>query len=194
MLGGPGSGKTWLARRTARLCAEAALDALAAGALPDEVELPLYTTCARLFAAPPGDGIRRAVVVTALGQLPDLGGSRVLDALRVLFEERDAPTVLVADSLDEARGSDDRIRQADTLPAAWRIVLTSRPNSWNRQFAIGGKDPSRQVGILQPLRYPDDVEPFIVGWFSGRPTWAAALAAQLRDRPALQQAATCAAA
>ena len=29
VLGGPGSGKTWLARRTARLCAEAALDALA---------------------------------------------------------------------------------------------------------------------------------------------------------------------
>ena len=126
ILGGPGSGKTWLARRTVRLCAEAALNALAAGALPDEVELPLYTTCARLSAAPPSDGIRRAVVASALGQLPDLGGSRVVDALRVLFEDRDAPTLLVADSLDEAHGPDDRIRQADTLPPAWRIVLTSR--------------------------------------------------------------------
>ena len=155
MLGGPGSGKTWLARRTARLCAEAALEALAAGALLDEVELPLYTTCARLFAAPPGDGIRRAVVASALGLLPDLGGARVLDALRVLFEERDAPTLLVADSLDEARGADDRIRQADTLPPAWRIVLTSRPASWNRQLAIGDDDPSRQAGVLQPLRYPE---------------------------------------
>ena len=48
VLGGPGSGKTWLAKRTARLCAEAALEALAEGAVPDEVELPLYTTCARL--------------------------------------------------------------------------------------------------------------------------------------------------
>jgi len=190
VLGDPGSGKTWLARRTARLCAEAALAALAAGALPDEVELPLYTTCARLSAAPPSDGIRRAVVSGALGQLPDLGGSRVLGALRVLFEERGAPTLLVADSLDEAPGADERIRQADTLPVAWRIVLTSRPTSWNRQLAIGDDDPLRRVGVLQPLRYPHDVEPFINAWFSGRPAWAASLATQLRDRPALQQAAT----
>ena len=190
VLGGPGSGKTWLAKRTARLCAESSLNALAAGAELDEVELPLYTTCTRLSAAPPGDGIRRAVVASALGQLPDLGGSRVTDALQALFEERDTPTLLVADSLDEARGADDRIRQADTLPPAWRIVLTSRPASWNRQLAISDDGPSRQVGVLQPLRYPSDVEPFIAGWFSGRPAWAADLAAQLRNRPALQQAAT----
>ena len=193
VLGGPGSGKTWLAKRSARLCAEAALDALAAGAGTDEVELPLYTTCARLAAAPLNDGIRRAVVGSALGQIPDLGGSRVLDAVRELFENRDAPTLLVADSLDEARNADNadgRIRQADTLPTAWRIVLTSRPASWNRQLAIGNDDPSRRVGILQPLRYPNDVESFITGWFTGRPELAASLAAQLRYRPALQQAAT----
>ena len=75
--------------------------------------------------------------------------------LRVLFEERNAPTLLVADSLDEARGADDRIRQADTLPPSWRIVLTSRPASWNHQLAIGDDDPSRRVGVLQPLRYPE---------------------------------------
>jgi hypothetical protein len=40
------------------------------------------------------------------------------------------------------------------------------------------------------LRYPDDVESFIAAWFSGRPGWAADLKAQLRQRPALQQAAT----
>jgi len=190
VLGGPGAGKTWLARRTARLCAEAALDALAAGALPEEVELPLYTTCARLAAAPPGDGIRRAIVASAFGHLPDLGGSRVQAALQVLFEERNAPTLLVADSLDEARGADDRIRQADTLPPAWRITLTSRPASWSGQLSIGNADPSRLVCALQPLRYPDDVEAFIDGWFCGRPGWASALTAQLRDRPAFQQAAT----
>ena len=190
VLGGPGSGKTWLAKRTARRCAEAALNALTAGAGLDEVELPLYTTCAQLAAAPPGDGIRRTVVTSAFGQLPDVGGSRVLEALRMLFEDRDAPTLLVADSLDEAYGAANRIRQADTLPPAWRIVITSRPSSWNRQFAIGAGDPSRRVGVLQPLRYPGDVEPFIAGWFSGQPQWATGLTAQLRDRPALQQAAT----
>jgi hypothetical protein len=190
VLGGPGSGKTWQAKRTARLCAEAALDALSAGALPDEVELPLYTTCTRLSAALPSEGIRRAIVSAALGQLPDLGGSRILDALRALFEERNAPTLLVADSLDETRGADDRIRQADTLPAAWRIVITSRPGSWNSQLAIGDNDPSRRFGILKPLRYPEDVEPFINAWFSDQPARAADLAAQVRNRPALQQTAT----
>ena len=190
VLGAPGSGKTWLAKRTVRLCAGAALDALKAGAGLDGVELPLYTTCARLAAAPTGDGIRRAIVASALSQLPDVGGSRVLDALRVLFEERDAPTLLVADSLDEARGADDRVRQADTLPAAWRIVLTSRPGSWNRQLSVRHDDPSRRVGLLQPLRYPDDVEPLIAAWFSGRPAQGNVLAGQIRDRPALQQAAT----
>jgi hypothetical protein len=190
VLGGPGSGKTWLARRTARLCAEAALEALAGGAGLEEVELPLYTTCARLAAAPPGDNIRSAVVSTALGHLPDLGGSRVSDALRKLFEERHAATLLVADSLDEAHGADDRIRQADSLPAVWRIVLTSRPASWNRQLNIPDDDQARLVGVLQPLRYPVDVEPFITSWFTGQPASGAVLADQLRNRPGLQQAAT----
>ena len=190
ILGGPGSGKTWLARRTARISALAALEALAEGDLPDEIELPLYTTCAHLFAMPPGDSIRSGIVSSALGQLPDLGGSRVTHAVRVLFEERNAPTLLVLDSLDEARGVDERIRQADTLPTSWRIVLTSRPASWNHQIAIDNDDPSRLVGALQPLVYPDDVEPFITAWFSQRPHWAATLLAQLRDRPALQPAAT----
>ncbi len=42
ILGGPGSGKTWLARRTARRCADTALAALTAGAPLDEVELRVY--------------------------------------------------------------------------------------------------------------------------------------------------------
>ena len=190
ILGGPGSGKTWLARRTARLSAQAALEALAEGAFPDEIELPLYTTCAHLFAVPPGDSIRSGIVSSALGQLPDIGGARVTHALRALFEERNAPTLLVLDSLDEAHGVDERIRQADTLPTSWRIVLTSRPALWNHQLAMGNDDPSRLVGILQSLAYPGDVEPFVMAWFSHRPDRAAMLLAQLRDRPALQPAAT----
>ncbi len=107
VLGGPCSGKTWLARRAARRCAERALRALEDGSPLDEVELPLYTTCARLAAAPPGDGIRRAVVAGALGHLPDLGDARVLEALRVLFEERNAPVLLVGERAfdDDRRGA-----------------------------------------------------------------------------------------
>lgn len=190
VLGGPGSGKTWLARRAARRCAEKALQELRDGVPLDEVELPLYTTCAWLAAAPPGDSIRRAVVSGALGQLPDLGGARVLESLRILFEERNAPVLLVTDSLDEARGADDRIVQADTLPPQWRVLLTSRPSSWGHQLAVTGNRPERRTGVLQPLRYPDDVAPFIDTWFCGQPERASDLKAQLHRRSDLRQAAT----
>jgi hypothetical protein len=190
VLGGPGSGKTWLARRAARLCAEAALDALEAGATVDEVELPLYTTCATLAEMPSGDVIRRAVVSSALSLLPDMGGVRLTDSVQMLFEKRNGPTLLVADSLDEARGADKRVRLADSLPADWRILLTSRPASWRGQLTVSGADAARQVRNLHPLRYPEDVEPIINRWFSGRAAQAEDLRDQLRGRAALQQAAT----
>jgi NACHT domain len=186
ILGDPGSGKTWLARRIVRRCAQNALEALSAGATLDEVELPLYTTCSRLCAAS-GD-IREATVSSSLEYLGDIGGSRLNRALRAFFTERNAPTVLVLDSLDEAHGPDQRLRQADTLP--WRIVLTSRPNSWNRQIIIDEKNNSHCLGRLQPLCYPHDVEHFIRRWFVRRPAAGEALVAQIADRPSLQQAST----
>ena len=186
ILGGPGSGKTWLARRTARRCAEDALEVLAAGGTLEEVELPLYTTCSRLFGA--GGDIREAVVSSALGQIGDLGGSRISKALGVFFAERNAPTMLVIDSLDEAHGPSERLRQASTLP--WRVVLTSRPSSWRHQLPVKDADESHRVGELQPLDYPGDVEPFIERWFAGQPEQGHGLAAQIARRPGLQQAAT----
>ncbi len=186
ILGGPGAGKTWLAKRAARRCAEDALEVLAAGGTLEEVELPLYTTCSRLFGA--GGDIREAVVSSALGQIGDLGGSRISKALGVFFAERNAPTLLVIDSLDEAHGPSDRLRQAGTLP--WRIVLTSRPSSWKNQLTINDTDDSDRAGELQPLWYPGDVEPFIQRWFAGRPEQDNDLAAQIARRPNLQQAST----
>jgi hypothetical protein len=114
------------------------------------------------------------------------------EAVRTLFEERNAPVLLVLDSLDEAPAADERVGQADTLPPTWRIVLTSRPGSWNRQLRIDESQSStyRKVGSLQPLRYPDDVDPFIDRWFAGRPLAAAGLKAELRNRAAIQEAAT----
>jgi hypothetical protein len=186
LLGGPGAGKTWLARRTARHCAENALMALGAGEALDDIELPLYTTCSHLSAA--GGGIRDAAVSSALDQLGDLGGSRLNGALRVFFTGRNAPTLLVIDSLDEAVGIDDRLRQADTLP--WRIILTSRPSSWNSQLVIRADSSSYRAVELQPLQYPEDVEPFIHSWFSDQPDQGRQIAAQIARRPDLQQAAT----
>ncbi|MGH3401537.1 MAG: NACHT domain-containing protein [Streptosporangiaceae bacterium] len=190
VLGGPGSGKTWLARRVARTGAQAALEALAGGRSLEEVELPLYITCARLAAAPQGDVIRTAVISSAVGALPDLGSVHLTNAIRALFEERQAPTLLVADSLDEARGADERVRLAGTLPTRWRIVLTSRPVAWRGQLQLCEADLGQLVGTLEPLRYPDDVEPVIGRWLGSKPAAAAELSAQLRARPALQLAAT----
>jgi len=189
VLGGPGSGKTWLAKRTARRCAQKALHALAAGATLAEVELPIYTTCSRLFTAV-GD-IRSAVVSSALGQIGDMGGSHISAAVGMLLTERNAPTVVVIDSLDEAPGGDERLRQADTLP--WRIVLTSRPSSWDGQLAIkDGKEghKSHCVGELRPLRYPDDVIPFVRMWFTLQPERGSAVVAQIAQSAGLQVSAT----
>jgi hypothetical protein len=186
VLGGPGSGKTWLAKRMARRCAEDALEALAAGESLDEIELPLFTTCSRLFSA--SGSIREAAVSSALDQIGDLGGTRLSASLRRFFTERNVQTILVLDSLDEARGSSERLRQADKLP--WRVILTSRPSSWNHQFIIEEGDDSHQVGELQPLRYPDDIEPFIARWFAARPDWGRDLLSQIARRPGLQRAAT----
>ncbi len=79
-------------------------------------------------------------------------------------------------------------RTADTLP--WRIILTTRPTSWNHQLAIDDRDDSHRLGELQPLRYPGDVESFIARWFAHQPGRGHDLAAQIAHRPGLQQGAT----
>jgi len=192
ILGGPGSGKTWLAKRTARICAEKALTELADSAALDEVELPLYTSCTRLVSGK-GD-IRLSAASSATERIGDLGGSRIVESLRLFFtERRDEPTLLVIDSLDEATDADEareRLREADSLRHPWRVVLTSRPSSWNNQLTIERGNQAHQVGELQPLRYPGDVEPVIEQWFAGQPERGNALTRQIAERPSLQQAAT----
>ena len=187
ILGGPGSGKTWLAKRTARRCAQDALKALAAGESVDEVELPLYTTCYALFRAP-GD-IREATVSSALHQLGDLGGSRTSAALLESFTERNAPTVLVIDGLDEVYGSAERLRQADTLP--WRIVLMGRPSSWNDQLVIEEKNDSHRVGELRPLRYPEDVRHSSGAGLASDPSGARILPPRSRGGPTCSRLRPC---
>ena len=184
-LGGPGSGKTWLAKRLARRCAQQALEALRTGKSPEGVELPLYTTCSEFFKA--GGSVREAAVSSAL-KFADLGSARVSTALKALFVERDGPTLLIIDSLDEASGSDQPLLDADALP--WRIVLTSRPSSWDRQLIPQSGNDSKKVARLQPLRYPEDVESIVAYWFAGQPERSRDIAAQIARRPALQQAAT----
>jgi hypothetical protein len=192
ILGGPGSGKTWLAMRTARIRAEEALKALGDNATLDRVELPLYTTCSRLISTP-GD-IREAAVFSALNWIGDMGGSRIIKALCMSFTERkDEPTLLVIDSLDEAsdiNAARDRLRQIDSLKQPWRVVVTSRRSSWNNQIKIEKGNQAHRIGELRSLHYPDDVEPIIGNWFADNPERGQTLAAQIAQRPGLQLAAT----
>jgi hypothetical protein len=178
--------------RTARICAEEALAALEAGTTLDEVELPLYTTCSRLVSAPAGVGIREAAA-GAIARIGDLGGSRILTALGLLFTERDRRTLLVIDSLDEARDAGeahDRLREADSLRPPWRVVLTSQHSSWNNQLNIQNANPAHRIGDLQPLRYPADVDAVIQQWFANSRPRGQALVNAIAGRPGLQQAAT----
>lgn len=182
VLGGPGAGKTWLAMRTVRRGAQAALAALDSGQTVEDVEVPLYTTAAGLLVAE--GSVRELVVSAAVDRGPDLGGKRATDAVRQFFLDRNDPTLLVIDSLDEAPGSSERLRQVDTLP--WRVMLTSRPSAWNHQLTLDEENSSHVVGELQPLSYPDDVNGFIDSWFSDRPERGASLQAQIAARPELQ--------
>jgi hypothetical protein len=192
ILGGPGSGKTWLAMRTARICAEEALRALETGTALDEVELPLYTACSRL--AGERGNIRDAAAAAAIERIGDLGGSRIIKSLCLFFtERRNEPTLLVIDSLDEARDAgeaSDRLREVDSLRPPWRVVLTGRRSSWNNQLNLEEANQTHRVGDLQPLRYPDDVQSVIQQWFADKRQHGEALAAQIANRPSLQQAAT----
>src|SRR4051812_16168312 len=69
VLGGPGSGMTWLARRYAREAAQAALRQLESGADPDAVEVPLFTTWDRWVATPgsPMESLVEASFAAGLG-------------------------------------------------------------------------------------------------------------------------------
>ena len=58
----------------------------------DEIELPLYVTCSRLFDATAATSAR-PWVSNAINQVADLGGSRIGEALRLFFTARNAPTL-----------------------------------------------------------------------------------------------------
>jgi len=75
----------------------------------------------------------------------------------------------VIDSLDEASGpASQRLKAVGEEFREWRIVLTSRPSSWpDGLIEIRKEEPGHQVGDLQPLRYPEDVEAFTEKRFTG---------------------------
>nr|WP_238538830.1 hypothetical protein [Candidatus Microthrix parvicella] len=182
VLGWPGSGKTWFAKRTARRSAQTALDRLNHGVPVEGIEIPIYATCQHFFAE--GDGVRRAVFAAAKRSLPDLGCARFTDAIGTLIDEH-GHALVVLDSLDEASVVNARRLGSVTTVEGWRILITSRPSSWNQQLTIDPADERHAVAELQELSYPKDVVAMIDGWL--KPSAAERLKQHLAQQPGRAQ-------
>jgi hypothetical protein len=186
VLGGPGSGKTWLARRYAREAAQAALSRLEDGADLNEVELPLFTTWDQWTKT--AGGTRQSLVAASfasgLGH-SDPEASDTIDRLQRTFLQPDTQVLLVVDSLDEAAdlaGQAARLRELSSLHG-WRVVVTSRQAAWAATYrGEGDRGGGRRVAELETLNYPDDVVAFVQAWFADNPSRGAALLKQIGAR------------
>ncbi|MFD2796608.1 NACHT domain-containing protein [Promicromonospora vindobonensis] len=198
VLGGPGSGKTWLARRYARTAAQESLARLEAGANLDQVEIPLFTTWDQ-WAQTSGPGTRETLVASsfdpALGH-SDIAGQDLSGHLQRTLVLAETRVLLIVDSLDEAADRENQYSQGNRLHSLaslsserCRVVVTSRPSAWD---GVHGRVPSSHgsLRVVNLHELPtDDVEGFVEAWFASDPDRAQALVQQLRDRPDLARAA-----
>ncbi|MDP9696773.1 UNVERIFIED_ORG: hypothetical protein J2X79_004356 [Arthrobacter globiformis] len=195
--GGPGAGKTWLARRYARRAAQTALSQLEGGVSLDEVELPLLTTWekwAKTEGVSPMQSLVEASFASGLGHRESGNGDSV-DRLRRTFLRPQARVLLLVDSLDEAAdltAQAPRLHELIGLPARWRVVVTSRPAAWDATYRrSSSRAAALRVVTLRDLTYPEDVEAFIHSWFvdSTDAARGQSLIQEIRDRTELARAA-----
>lgn len=192
VLGGPGAGKSWLARRSMVRAAEAALTALAEGADPDSVEVPLFARCAVVLAS--DTDAWEAVVNAALREVGHrLGSDRVRQALGRRFLEQPGRYLVALDGLDEAEHLPSS-EVLNRLPAVagrqLRIILTTRPSSWRRQLPLDARNRLHRLAELQPLRYPEDVTVVVNRWLADQPKARDRLLTLFERRSDLSQMAT----
>ncbi len=193
VLGGPGAGKTWLARRYAREAAQAALKALENGADLDEVELPLFTTWDQWTRSPgsPRESLVAASFASGLGHR-DPGAGDTVGRLRRTFTQPGRRVLVVVDSLDEAADLAAQSGRLHELAAlhGWRVMVTSRPAAWEATYrGHPGREDGPRIVEVQNLDYPTDAEAFIGDWFAADPDRGKALIDQLRARRSLSRVA-----
>ena len=183
VLGGPGSGKTWLARRLAREAAETALEQLRDPRMdPASVELPLLTTVAEWIERH-GTGFEGLVEAA----LPNESQQKI----RRLVLRPGARVLAVADSLDEGVAVNQARRLLNSLTSSrTRLVMTSRPEAWHSAASGLCATQDTRVGTLTELRYPKDVHGYIKAWFTESPPTAQHLIRQLERRRELRATAT----
>ena len=184
VLGGPGSGKTWLARRLAREAAETALEKLRDPRVdPASVELPLVTTVAEWVKRHETgfDGLVEAA-------LPHESQEKI----RRLVLHPGARVLAVADSLDEGVSANSARTLLNSLTSTpgRRLVVTSRPEAWHSAVSGLRATQDTRVGTLTELRYPEDVHGYIKAWFTENPPTAQHLIRQLEERRELRATAT----
>ena len=184
VLGGPGSGKTWLARRLAREAAETALEQLRDPRVdPASVELPLFTTVAE-WVKRHGTGFEGLVEAA----LPDESQQRI----RRLILRPGVRVLAVADSLDEGVSVNSARTLLNSLTSSLtrRLVVTSRPEAWHSAAPRLNTMQNTRVDTLTELRYPKDVYGYIEAWFKKDPSTAKHLIRQLERRRELRTTAT----
>ena len=188
VLGGPGSGKTWLARRYARDAARAAMESLEQGVDLSQVEIPLFTTWGTW--AKVGGEVRKSLIDAAFevgfGN-SDLGGGDVIDRLKRTLQSSGSKALMVVDSLDEAADEQGQGNNYQSLTSVgdWRVIVTSRPAAWHSMQQSSAQ--TERVANLLELEYPGDVEGFVDAWFDGQATPAEGLKAAIRERPELRR-------
>lgn len=196
ILGGPGSGKSWLAKRFARESARKAIDALKAGLPISQIEFPVLTTWDR-WARTPG-GLRSALASSAAasGSGNSPSNSWIDDEMFLHFIISRASRVLViVDSLDEAASVErqvNRMQELITLSkyGSWRIVVTSRDGAWHQTVRAIPSSNVVRVTTLEPLGFYADALQFVARWFRGDHERAQALVRELEKRPDLARLAT----
>ena len=184
VLGGPGSGKTWLARRLAREAAKTALEQLRDPRVdPASVELPLFTTVAE-WVKRRGTGFEGLVEAA----LPHESREKI----RRLVLRPGARVLAVADSLDEGVSVNSARTLLNSLTSSptRRLVVTSRPEAWHSATAGLRATQDTRVGTLTELRYPEDVHGYVEAWFKENPSTAQHLIRQLEERHELRATAT----
>ncbi len=196
LLGLPGSGKSWFARRCAMRAAEMGRSQLEGGQDSGSIEVPLFARYTDFVAC--GGRWPDFIDAAVDGVGASLEGDRSADAVRKGLKARQGPFLVVLDGLDEAegRGDDDILdRLVRSRAGGLRVVLTSRAASWRRQLELrpdpavrGGK--VHRLAELAPLRYPEDVHGVIESVLGKDSARTGALIEVLNDSPELAEAST----